>query len=445
MSGRSSTKLCLSFGVLCGLAVFLFSRSSHSQSLQAKLPLPVSPLQAMDISPSAARGKAVYFSQRLIQSNSEAFYVCDISLWPTGSGATSTKPDFVESFRSPVPGHGYTYGYADGCVVSPDHRLALLRISSPSSGSIDPITLWFWNFALHRLQPGPDVLLTEEAVFWSPDSRAIVYFKGDQSQESVPSTPLDLYIYDLKTRQSRFVASTPEARDMAWTNQKSVLYTYKQVLASDSPMTYRQKRPSIYEMLPQGGMPKLLIQDGSHPCPSPDGRWVAFIGWSQSESSPTKCKEKQSPLKQTFGLFLYNRLRKTRTLLQPLYGPENNDNLLWSADGTRLFSIQNAYRDSQPGFREEPPQRDYPGYGEGNIRQVDIPSLKTTSLNVITETDVVARLRPATQFTFQSVDPKGKNLFIYAERVGKWVQGHVPGTGNYEHYLRDCVERSFWC
>ena len=127
--------------------------------------------------------------------------------------------------------------------------------------------------------------------------------------ESRGDTALQLHVYSLETGKSQMIVENPEVKSFCWTNQHCLLYAFNGLTPQKTAYDYYYEKPDIYEASLGSKSAKLLISEGYDPVASPNGRWIAFKGWSNTASKAGH---------ERFGLYIYDRQAKKRTFLHAL-------------------------------------------------------------------------------------------------------------------------------
>ena len=251
---------------------------------------------------------------------------------------------------------------------SPNGKMVMLKVGN-AGDSTNVYLIHVWNPQTGQLRQGPPEYVSHLLPRWSPDSGRIAYIVGGDIAGRVfyRDKPISLHVHDLKTGQSRVVASgipngfyTPA--DFAWAGTNTLLYTLPpQPLAltqrHSAPAPARQDsrrdsteplRPSIYKVSTTGGASRLLVRGAYKPTPSPAGRWIAFLGWPQADEvarSRTGAKGTQPRNADTDSgpkLFLLDQATRRRIQVGlDFLGPDTQ--LLWAPDGQRLIIIDTRY------------------------------------------------------------------------------------------------------
>ncbi|MEO6908802.1 MAG: hypothetical protein ABI210_13030, partial [Abditibacteriaceae bacterium] len=180
---------------------------------------------------------------------------------------------------------------------------------------------------------------------WSADSRYVAYIQGGDIEGNTLGTGyLQLYVYDLQTAKTYSIAKNPVANAFAWTNQGMMLFSAlprkdgKSALNAADPQVAETARPDIYESNPMGGNIKLVVKDGYHPAPSPDGKWIACITSTNPESkSPVNSPFFNSSPRQAY-VCLYRREDNKRYIIRP--ERENYSRFLWTPDSKTLIVVE---------------------------------------------------------------------------------------------------------
>lgn len=308
------------------------------------------------------------------------------------------------------------------CQFSPNGQFVSLKEGLPGDQA-STYQILLWNRKTSHLRKVPDKRICYPHMAWSPDSRKIAYIQGgdvdgDESFTSgsmaIQLGPIDLCVYDLRRGKSRRLARLDQARDFAWLSPDSLLYIPEDKLG---------EIPNIYQISVHGGPSKKVIAGGFQAAPSPSGRWIAFL----SQTAQTSFTADNLPVGPT-GLYLYDTQRKTRRLVHALKPGDTPDVLLWSPDSRRLWSIQNAYRDTRGPFISGSDTKDHPGYGAGHFTEIAVPSLTQRTIAVLKTTDDRSRDDPASQFQWKGLSHDGRFLLVEVNEIGSTTP---DGSANY--------------
>lgn len=199
--------------------------------------------------------------------------------------------------------------------------------------------------SLHRIKPDTLLHLYDDDIYWSPGSTSIafVYDSDINRRRMSDKDRLQLYVYDARTHKEKVVATGISAAggtaSVAWTHQGTLLYSP----ALEPKETFDPARMSINEISMRGGGASLVIQGGANPVPSPQGRWIAFLG-APDASQSTDTTEK--PARPQPALYLFDRQTQKRIFLHS----QTPDAVRWTPDGKSLIVLHSRYLDK--GKRE---------------------------------------------------------------------------------------------
>ena len=245
-------------------------------------------------------------------------------------------------------------------LFSPDGRELLFQQGSTVEGDGDASSwsyLYGWNFdtnlwTVYALS-SPWVALR-----WATDSQHFLDHLEPPQQYWRYVPPTDVAVFDAldkvtKEAQNAVPANrsprTLLARATIWSNQGTIFGTQAAKVTGD--------KPAAIEWIPYTQKINLLSSDAYDPCPSPDGRYVAYFGWPGQNLGdnpvpffPT-AKEIAAPLAEvkpdkfsSGGPFLYLLDRQSgRKSLVSTHGSDfstqNDGFLAWTSDGQTLISI----------------------------------------------------------------------------------------------------------
>ena len=167
--------------------------------------------------------------------------------------------------------------------------------------------------------------------FWSSDGRRIAYLA---TSGRAAGSPHSLAVFDLVTGRRRLIIP-PSGKDSAYPADPAwsggeLLYT---------AWIDRPRELAIWECHPDGSGRRQLIPNARVPIPSPDGRWIAFIG-------PAVAQKAQPPAGAEPGwtasewVWLYDRRTARRYPVAPAATePTTNTEvaLRWTPDSRRLL------------------------------------------------------------------------------------------------------------
>jgi len=217
---------------------------------------------------------------------------------------------------------------------SPNGDYLLFKVYDGARGA-GTFRLYLWNLRTKEVQPGPPEGLAYRLIEWSPDSNYIAYTHGAAPGAAglvkgkfwTAEAHLDLVIFDVKSGKSRVVAHDKGINHLAWTHQGTLLFS----IAPESEGQSVPRSPllsSIYEVRAPNGEVNPLGK-GMAPQPSPDGKWIAFLG----QLDPDKRSDVLIPF-----VCLYDRIKDQRYV-----GPQQAfRELRWTPDSKRLIMIGTA-------------------------------------------------------------------------------------------------------
>lgn len=389
--------------------------------------IPHDPLLTINPSASMPPGRLAYLVKALPAGPAQPS-AYDLVFRSTGKPLAGNTPLTINQIKPGLDNLFYDF------LLSPNGEHLLLKQGMPSDYTSTYLTK-LWNVETGQLRDGLQEEIRNPNISWCPDSKHISFIKGGDiyGTQTHNLGPLSLYVYDLNTRKSHFVAQNPLVSHLGWTKQGTLLYTTQPTIAGTS-ITDRQKRPSIFEVPVQGGVAVKVIDGGSDPVPSPDGRWVIFFGWPTSDQEVSlrkSAKAKGQEFQSQPNLYLFDRRQGKRLLLHTVVPGQPRDNAIWAKDSKLVFTVSNDYKTTRPvmaSFGEEPL---YPGYGTGHIRVISIPTLKSRDITQVTANDVDARSDPNSQFRLEGVSANNRLLFVLVSRTGN----KLPGPPYFDNFL----------
>jgi dipeptidyl aminopeptidase/acylaminoacyl peptidase len=315
----------------------------------------------------------------------------------TSKTGIDDRPSAVSAFR--VNG---TNNEAFDPQFSPDGKLVMFKVGVVGE-SHSYYQLCFWNRATNQVQMGPNNL-NYLNVYWSPDSNYVAYISGgDIEGNEAPRDPLRLYIYDVKARQSHFVAQNPMAKIMAWTQQNTLMYNVKQQEQPEAKNTPKRSYLADVYVASTNGKSNLFLKNAFDPRPSPDGKKVAFFAWPEPDTSK-KANEK-SQVQSQLGLYSYDREQKKRTLLRPTFSRLRFVGMRWMPDNRHLVTLETLSQSPQAKVQVE------------IIDTVDSTTKKVVVLQANDFQAIGPRIETQPQFQPLEVCDNGKQLFIKVSEI----------------------------
>ncbi len=170
---------------------------------------------------------------------------------------------------------------------------------------------------------------------WSPDGEKIAYLFGGEFNKDIDE--LGLRVFDVTQNQklivdevtvSQGVYTYRSLKQFSWFNKDEILYSKTDRTRSPqpkySPQNWEPEFPhsAVYKINIQTRKSTKLIDDAFAPHPSPDGKWIAFIGWprqlptSQKRISQTKATQPEKQAQALpLSLYLFNTETKSITLV----------------------------------------------------------------------------------------------------------------------------------
>lgn len=202
--------------------------------------------------------------------------------------------------------------------LSPDGKKLLFLYGDPS-GSDGPNWLFILNLVSRQIVQGSSVASAGTRPTWSPNSRYVAYMDGITSRGEGAHNNLTLTVFDAETAKRHLIE---EAADVyfSWTTQNTLLYMLISFSWEDEVARVKKRgvpdpvvsdiskagsgnykiQPSgIYETTPDGQKRHCVIENGGRPLPSPDNRWILFIGSTTlpktKSGTETKAKVNSTP------------------------------------------------------------------------------------------------------------------------------------------------------
>ncbi|MCW3054880.1 MAG: putative WD-repeat containing protein [Chthonomonadales bacterium] len=359
------------------------------------------PLKAFTTDPEAPSGLLAYPAH--IGENKTDYVDNFLAIRAIGPGKTPGS-DTVFQYQS---SSGGTLFYAS---ISPDQRYIAFNYGE-YSGYGSAYALQIWDRKNRTLLPGPPEVLRAWDHTWSPDSKKIAYIHGGDASghppsglESVPeSEHVRLCVFDLETRKRVVIVKGDAAVSMAWTPQGKLLYTAP---SSD------HRSLSIYETGANGGPPREIVSHGRTPIPSPDNRWIAFLG----ETLPASRASRHAPHLPvpSSGLYLYERRTGKRIRIR---AGLSGVGAMWAPDSKRLVMIEETYRHLDKDR----------GQGTAHVKLVDIATLQRRPVALLTATDIqyLPQSHPEDEHQFRpvSVSPDGNWACFKVLEFAEQIQG----------------------
>lgn len=255
-------------------------------------------------------------------------------------------------------------------MLSPDRRYILFKF-----GDIWKQHEMYWLYVLdtqtNKLSLVSNKRLAYNFVSWSPDSNYIAFIEGGDSsgntveytaEQNVYFGPLKLYVCDWRKEKSYLVASNDTlSGPFSWFAPHTLLYGAlstegqkvleeqklkrwqdQEKVDNKTPVTQPQQtaiipRPDVYEYSVEEESSKLIIKDGYHPTPSPDGKWIAFYG-SEDTQKPVPLRVGWQNDAQGSALLLARRDGTGRVALTQETGIYPL--IRWRLDNTSLLTVQ---------------------------------------------------------------------------------------------------------
>jgi Tol biopolymer transport system component len=202
-----------------------------------------------------------------------AFTARDWELDFSPGGAFAVMSSYAEDWNgivvSPADGSGRRVvplpkdSTAGAPAVSADGKTVALAYAPNLDAS--PMDLWTVSVDgshLKRLAATGDVL----SIAWSPDGKHIAFVDGSRLEDSSSGAVADIYVVDADGSNLRRLARgfTGLGREVAWS-------------PDGARIAFQDASQRVAVIDAEGGMPKVVTQDGEAPAWSPDGTRIAFL------------------------------------------------------------------------------------------------------------------------------------------------------------------------
>ncbi len=304
---------------------------------------------------------------------------------------------------------------------SPDGSNLLLK-EGDRYNDTSKYRLYFWNSHQKLIEAGPEQYLSNPTVNWSLSNRFISYVQGGDTNgfETRDVGPLRLYSYNLQKHRSYFLVQNPAVGSNAWTKQETLLCTLLSPFDTSHP-TPDAQRQSIYEFPVEGGKRVKIIDHGSDPVPSPNGRWIVFYGWPDLKAQADR-QEKSSANQRVHsylpGTYLFDRLTGKRVLLREAKPNTFHDNIAWSPDSKTIYVVWNDYKSNSPLFMSTADQKVYSGQGTGHVYVIHLPQVTKHEVATLSAFDINSRIDTTGQFLIKGISTDGSQMFLQVSRIG---------------------------
>ena len=197
----------------------------------------------------------------------------------------------------------------------------------------------------------------DQRLSWAADGRSLAHVGGDAGY-SLYDGPTGLGLIDVPTgpitdlSRARAGRGCQNGRLPAWDHARLLFTAW---LRSPNGGAWPTGPPDVWESAPAGQAPRRLVSQGWLPAPSPDGRWIAFLGWpglnqtaGAAQSAPFPGDEQR--------LCLYDRRTGRRWPVTPVakavdmaFAPQ----MVWMQDGRRLVIAETIGSDLVSGAPRE--------------------------------------------------------------------------------------------
>lgn len=323
---------------------------------------------------------------------------------------------------------------------SPDKRFLLFKFGWPydTGGNY---RLYLWDIVARNLELLPTENLFNRLVSWSPDSYYLAYAQGGDSEgvENNVDAPIRLFIYNRKTHQNRFVATSLMVTSLAWSSRDTLFYTVQAKTASLAADAFPLADPDIFAASAVGGIPQKVITQGVFPLPSPDGKWIVFFGepdatprevlTTSRDETTVSGTETGGGSKQ--GIYLVNRQTKMFHLLRlvsiPDFAARPNPlpiRFLWTADSKHLLILDRGDPQTSPSASLK--TKDSRVKKIASVSSIDVAHFSARRVGVLEATDLESirrsSIEPELQWIGFSADGCEAIVKVqeYGERVRDW-------------------------
>ncbi len=159
---------------------------------------------------------------------------------------------------------------------------------------------------------------------WSPNGQSLAYISGGDADGNIEQNNLnELVVFNIASNKNKVIVKRPALRpgfyydfnglwQFNWFNENTLLYS--QFTKTPAPLAGPEngiKHPAIFQVDIETGKATKLIEDAFAPQPSPDGKWIAFLGWPRQSASPTELAKPGAGLQAAqLGLYLFNTASK---------------------------------------------------------------------------------------------------------------------------------------
>ena len=402
-------------GIIAALGAWAWGQVTVEQSQE--ISLPGDPLQFIASASTAPTGTLLYTAS--VRVENQRVRQRYLVLHQNGTAATK-QPRAV--YHVAIP-EGVPEVIFD-CQFLADGHTILFKAGWPYD---DPghYRFYLWNLATNQLETSPSEQLSYRRLFPSFTGDFIAYYQGanaagDDLGDNF-TAPLKLFVFNRETGKSVEVVQNPAAKFATWTKDNTLLYSaidqgkwlkdaqHRSSAKLQTPVPEAEvdaaTRPDVFESSALGENPKLLIQDGYKPLPSPNDQWIACFTSTDptQKSKPSNIFDLNVP-RQSY-LCLYNRATKNRTIVQSI--SKSFPQILWSPDNQHLIILEENYRGKQ---------------GKAQISILDAISNVKRHVATLTATDFEPASRDSVepQFKLLNLSEDGKKVFVeVSEFIGQ--------------------------
>jgi Tol biopolymer transport system component len=302
-----------------------------------------------------------------------------------------------------------------GPSVSPDGRMVLFKVGYPwnEDGSF---RIHLWNRANNKTDVIPQEL-SYRNVLWSPTSRYLALVRGaDAEGHSYANGNQEILAYDTVSRKTEILARHKKLALGSWSDIESllyVLYPSPTRLPTIKSETHKlpDSRPDIHEVSLRGQDKKIIVH-GYNPAASPNGKWIAYLGWPQNEK-PKDSENLTEGLTASPSLYLFDR-QKSQSV--PLEQGIRNCKLVWTPDNGKLIIIKTLQKNL---------------VSEAAVEAYEISTLKRNLITTLKSKDFERQDWSLANHKFDlfEISNDGRHLMIMTTDITGIEEGMLAGIG----------------